>query len=217
MPDRAAPATKPSWTARAARELKASDPVMRRLIERLGPCTLQCSPEEVFPSLVASITFQQLNGKAAAAIHGRVLALFGGKTPTPQAFGRIEDAPLRGAGLSANKLLAMRDLAEKCLGGVVPPRKALEVMPDEEIIARLTEVRGIGVWTAQMFLMFRLGRPDVLPAGDYGVRRAFGLLYRKRAVLPEPGALLQHGKAWAPWRTAASWYLWRSLDGDAAL
>jgi 3-methyladenine DNA glycosylase/8-oxoguanine DNA glycosylase len=110
----------------------------------------------------------------------------------------------------------MRDLAAKCLSGAVPPRRELEKLPDDEIVARLVEVRGIGVWSAQMFLMFRLGRPDVLPVGDFGVRKAFGLLYRRSGRLPPPSAVERHGKIWAPYRTVASWYLWRSLDGPAA-
>jgi DNA-3-methyladenine glycosylase II len=218
MPDRAALTAKPAYLPRAARALKAADPVLGALIAKVGPCRLQCSPQEVFPSLVASITYQQLNGKAAATIHGRVLALFDeGRALTPRAFEKTPDEKLRAAGLSGNKLLAMRDLAEKCASGVVPERARLEGLPDGEIVEKLTQVRGIGVWTAQMFLMFRLGRPDVLPAADYGIRKAFGLLYRKRAGLPPPEAVEKHGRLWAPWRTVASWYLWRSLDGDAAL
>lgn len=208
--------TKPAYLARAARGLKAADPVMRRLIERVGPCRLSCSGEEVFPSLVASITYQQLNGKAAATIHGRVLAHFdGGATLTPKRFAKVPDEKLRAAGLSANKLLAMRDLAEKCGNGSVPSRARLEALPDVEIVEKLTSVRGIGVWTAHMFLIFRLGRPDVLPVGDFAIRKAFGLLYRKSGAMPAPDAVERHGRAWAPWRTVASWYLWRSLDADA--
>lgn len=169
--------------------------------------------QDTFESLVQSIVYQQLNGKAAATIHGRVLALFNGeKNMTPNRLLRMPEAKLRGAGLSANKLLAVRDLAEKTLSGVVKPRKELEALSDAEIIARLTEVRGIGEWTVQMFLMFKLGRPDVLPTGDFGVRKAFGLLYRKSAKLPPPSALEKHGRLWAPYRTVASWYLWRRLD-----
>lgn len=160
-----------------------------------------------------SIVYQQLNGKAAATIHGRVLALFGGeKKLTPKAMLKMPKSKLRGAGLSENKFLAVRDLAAKSLSGVVAPRRELEKLPDAEIIARLTEVRGIGEWTVQMFLMFKLGRPDVLPTGDFGVRKAFGLLYRKTSVLPPPSALEKHGKIWAPYRSVASWYLWRKLD-----
>jgi len=131
---------------------------------------------------------------------------------TPQRLLKIPQAKLRGAGLSANKFLAVRDLAKMCLSGVVAPRAQLSALSDAEIIARLSAVRGIGEWTVQMFLMFQLGRPDVLPTGDYGVRKAFGLLYRKNGRLPPPSALEKHGRLWAPYRTVASWYLWRRLD-----
>jgi len=169
--------------------------------------------QDTFESLVQSIVYQQLNGKAAATIHGRVLALFGGEDKlTPKRLLRMPVSKLRAAGLSANKSIAVRDLAEKCLSGVVAPRKELVSLTDQEIIDRLTEVRGVGEWTVHMFLMFKLGRPDVLPTGDYGVRKAFGLLYRKTSVLPPPSAVEKHGKLWAPYRTVASWYLWRRLD-----
>lgn len=195
----------------AERFLKEADPVLRRHIETVGPCALRVSGQDTFEALAQSIVYQQLNGKAAATIHGRVLRALGGR-PTPARLLETPEASLRAAGLSANKLLAMRDLAEKCLSGVVPPRRDLEPLPDAEIVSRLTQVRGIGEWTVQMFLMFRLGRPDVLPSGDFGVRKAFGLLYRKSARLPPPSAVALHGEAWAPYRTAASWYLWRRLD-----
>ena len=200
--------------ARAAvRRLKAADPVLARLIAEVGPCRLAPQDMDTFESLVQSIIYQQLNGKAAATIHGRVLALFNnGKTLTPARLLKSPQAKLRGAGLSANKLIAVRDLAAKCLSGVVAPRAQLELLPDAEIIARLSQVRGIGEWTAQMFLMFKLGRPDVLPSGDYGVRKAFGLLYRRSGRLPPPSAVEKHGRLWAPYRTVASWYLWRKLD-----
>lgn len=195
----------------AERFLKGADPVLRRHIEAVGPCALRVSDQDAFEALAQSIVYQQLNGKAAATIHARVLQALGGK-PTPARLLKTPEAELRGAGLSANKLLAMRDLAEKCLAGVVPPRRDLEPLTDAQIVARLTQVRGIGEWTVQMFLMFRLGRPDVLPIGDFGVRKAFGLLYRKSSRLPPPSAVALHGEAWAPYRTAASWYLWRKLD-----
>lgn len=200
--------------ARAAvRALKAADPVMERLIERVGPCRAVAHPQDTFEALLQSICYQQLNGKAASTIHGRVLGLFaGGAALTPERFLATPDAPLRAAGLSANKLLAMRDLAQKSITGVVPPRRALEPLSDVEIIERLTEVRGIGVWTAQMFLMFRLGRPDVMPADDFGIRKAFGLHYRRNGRLPPPSAVEKHSRVWAPYRTVACWYLWRSLD-----
>jgi len=186
---------------------------MKRLIERVGPCALSPKPEDTFEALLEAIVHQQLHTKVAATIHGRVMALFkGAPRVTPDLLLKLPDALLRGAGLSRNKLAAMRGLGEKCLEGVVPPRRALERMPDAEIIERLTAVRGIGVWTAQMFLIFRLGRPDVMPSGDFGVRKAFGLLYRKNGRLPPASALDQHAKLWAPYRSVASWYLWRSLD-----
>lgn len=197
----------------ALRHLKKADPVLARHIDSVGAYGLVPRKQDTFESLVQSIVYQQLNGKAAATIHSRVLALFGGeKGLTPKLLLRMPAAKLRGAGLSANKLLAMRDLAEKTLSGVVKPRKELEKLADEEIIARLTEVRGIGAWTVQMFLMFKLGRPDVLPSGDYGVRKAFGLMYRKNGRLPPPTVLEKHGRIWAPYRSVASWYLWRRLD-----
>lgn len=166
--------------------------------------------QDTFESLVQSIVYQQLNGKAASTIHGRVLALF--PELTPKNVLKMDQTRLRGAGLSANKLLAIRDLAEKALSGVVLPRKRLEKLPDAEIISRLTEVRGVGTWTVQMFLMFKLGRPDVLPVGDFAIRKAFGLAYRKNGRLPPPTVVEKHGKLWAPHRTVASWYLWRSLE-----
>lgn len=169
--------------------------------------------QDAFESLVQAIVYQQLNGKAAATIHARVLSLFNaGKSLTPKSLLKIPKAKLRGAGLSENKFLAVRDLAVKCLSGVVAPRKQLELLSDAEIIARLTEVRGIGEWTVQMFLMFKLGRPDVLPTGDYGVRKAFSLLYRKNGRVLPPSVLEKHGRIWAPYRSVASWYLWRRLD-----
>ena len=201
------------YASAAARRLKAADPVMRRLIERVGRCALAPKPEDTFEALLEAIVHQQLRTKVAVTIHGRVLALFEGVAlVTPELFLKKPDATLRGAGLSGNKLAAMRDLAEKCLAGVVPPRRELEALPDAEIVRRLTAVRGVGEWTAQMFLMFRLGRPDVMPSGDFGVRKAFGLLYRKSGRLPPPAAVERHARLWAPYRTVASWYLWRSLD-----
>ncbi len=197
------------------RRLKAADPVLARLIGRVGPFALATKPHDTFESLLSAIVSQQLNTKAAATIHGRVVAALGGDV-SPARLRRTSDAALRGAGLSAAKLAAMRDLADKCAAGVVPPRRALEPLSDDEIVARLTQVRGVGVWTAHMFLIFRLGRPDVLPVGDFAVRKAFGLLYRRSGRVPPPSAVERHGRAWAPYRTVASWYLWRSLDGPAA-
>ncbi|MBI4371460.1 MAG: DNA-3-methyladenine glycosylase 2 family protein [Elusimicrobia bacterium] len=204
-------ATKPTYLSAALRHLRKADPVLGGVIADVGPCRLTPAARDTFEALLESIVYQQLNGKAAATIHGRVVAALGGEL-SPARLRRTPDAPLRGAGLSANKLAAARDLADKCLSGVVPPRRRLEPLPDAEIVARLTQVRGVGEWTAQMFLMFNLARPDVLPAADFGLRKAFGLLYRKNGRLPPPAALERHGRAWAPYRTVASWYLWRRLD-----
>ncbi len=190
--------------------------MLARVIERVGPCGLLAHPEDTFEALLQAIVYQQLNGKAAATIHGRVLKVLGGR-PEPKRLLKASDASLRGAGLSANKLLALRDLAAKCLTGEAPPRKHLEKLGDAEIVERLTHVRGVGEWTAHMFLMFRLSRHDVLPTGDFAIRKAFGLLYRKNGRMPPPSAVADHGKLWAPYRTVASWYLWRSLDGPAGV
>ena len=194
------------------RRLKEADPVLRKVIEGVGPCRALAHPQDTFEAILQAITYQQLNGKAASTIHARVIKCFGGKAVRPEHFSRIGDADLRAAGLSANKLAAMRDLAEKCARGVVPRRKDLEPLADQEIIERLTRVRGVGVWTAQMFLMFRLGRPDVMPSADFGIRKAFGVHFRKSGRLPPADAVDRHARAWAPYRTVASWYLWRSLD-----
>ncbi len=206
-------ATKPlPFSAAAVRHLKKADKTLSRVISKVGPCRALQHPQDTFEALLHAITYQQLNGKAARTIHGRVLALFGGKCPSPAKFLEQKEDNLRKAGLSRNKLAAMRDLAEKSVSGIVPLRKQLEPLSDAEIIERLTQVRGVGVWTAQMFLMFRLGRPDVLPSGDFGIRKAFGVHFRKNGRMPPPSAVEKHGKLWAPYRTVASWYLWRSLD-----
>ncbi|MFI5360841.1 MAG: DNA-3-methyladenine glycosylase family protein [Elusimicrobiota bacterium] len=202
-----------SYAPAAVRRLKAADPVMKRLIDRVGPCALTPKPEDTFAALLEAIVHQQLHTKVAATIHGRVTALFGGAARvTPKRLLGLSDTALRGAGLSGNKLAALRDLAEKSLAGTAPPRRALERLPDAEIVERLTAVRGVGEWTAQMFLIFRLGRPDVMPSGDFGIRKAFGLLYRRSGRLPPPSVVEAHARLWAPYRTVASWYLWRSLD-----
>ena len=195
----------------AIKEIAARDRVLARIIARVGPCTLRAEKDETFPALAESIVYQQLNGKAAATIHGRVIQALGGRA-TPRAFLKTPESALKAAGLSGGKFAAIKDLAEKCLSGEVPARAQLELMSDEAVIERLVAVRGIGVWTAQMFLMFRLARPDVLPSADFGIRKAFGLLYRKNGKLPPPSAVEKHGKLWAPHRTVASWYLWRSLE-----
>jgi DNA-3-methyladenine glycosylase II len=194
----------------ASRNLAASDPVLATVIDRVGPCTLAADSDvDLFQALLRSIMYQQLHGKAAAAIHSRVLALM--PAVTAAAFQELSDAVLRAAGLSANKLRTLRDLAARTLDGTVPAASVVAELSDDELIERLTTVRGVGTWTVQMLMIFYLGRPDVMPAGDFGIRKAFSLLYRKgRSVKPE--ALLRHSRRWQPYRSTASWYLWRSLD-----
>ena len=199
--------------AAALAHLRASDAGLADLIDRVGPFTLELLPvKNLFEALLRSIVYQQLHGKAAATIHGRVLAALdrhGGATPA--ALAGLSDEELRGAGLSRNKLLAVRDLAAKCLEGTVPSLADAAKLGDEELVARLTEVRGIGPWTVHMLLIFHLGRPDVMPTGDFAIRLGFQRLYRKRKE-PKPEAILKHARRWSPYRSVASWYLWRSLD-----
>jgi 3-methyladenine DNA glycosylase/8-oxoguanine DNA glycosylase len=202
----------PSDASVAMRHLAASDPVLAAVIARVGPCAVEQEPEvDLFHALVRSIIYQQLHGKAAASIHARVLALLPAGRASAVALQSVPDELLRGAGLSANKLLAIRDLAARTLDGTVPAAEAVTVLSDEELIGRLTAVRGVGPWTVHMLMIFHLGRPDVMPTGDFAIRKAFSLLYRRgRTVTPE--TILRHAKRWQPHRSVASWYLWRSLD-----
>jgi 3-methyladenine DNA glycosylase/8-oxoguanine DNA glycosylase len=165
----------------------------------------------IFYSLARSIVYQQLAGSAAQAILGRVEALFPKQCMTPETLLELDDALLRAAGLSQNKLAALRDLAAKCLDGTVPTKRKLAAMADEEIIERISQVRGIGRWTVEMMLLFRLGRPNVLPVDDYGVRKGMQRLYRLRE-LPDKVAMRRRARKWEPWRSVASWYLWRCLE-----
>ena len=197
------------------RALAATDPVLSRLIDRIGPCTLQPKGEpDLFQALLRSIIFQQLHGKAATAIHARVVALM--PQSSAESLHALPDEFLRGAGLSANKLLAVRDLAAKTLDGTVPPVTVAAKLSDDALIECLTRVRGIGPWTVQMLMIFYLGRPDVMPASDFGIRKAFSLLYRRGRPVT-PAAILRHARRWRPHRSLASWYLWRSLDPELAL
>ena len=200
--------------------LRASDAKLARLIDRAGPFTLKLDASiSPFASLVESILYQQLHGKAAATIHRRVREYFGGD-PTPQVLLDVPAEALRGCGVSGNKIKALRDLAERTLAGTVPEQRAIARMSDSEIVERLTQVRGIGPWTVEMFLIFRLGRADVFPVSDYGVRKGFALTFMRQPKarplsaddLPRPEDLLKRGKRWAPYRTVASWYLWRACD-----
>ena len=218
-------------SAAAIAHLTAADPKLGRLIQRAGPFTLRvASAQSPFEALVESIVYQQLHGKAAATIHRRLLESFApvptlevsgtGAHPTPQQILDCPNAQLRAAGLSANKALALRDLAAKTLDGTVPTLARIRRMSDEAIIEHLTQVRGIGVWTVHMVLIFRLGRPDVLPTSDYGVRKGFALTFGKLKPtdkvtpldLPTPAEMEKRAKKWAPWRSVASWYLWRACD-----
>jgi 3-methyladenine DNA glycosylase/8-oxoguanine DNA glycosylase len=199
---------------RAVQHLRASDPVLARVIEASGPLRLELqNTPSPFLALAEAIVYQQLNGKAAATIFGRVRGLFPRAKDgfTAQHILRAPDEKLRGAGLSRNKLLSLRDLAERTRRGEIPELAELHGMPDDVIVERLTQVRGIGRWTSEMFLIFRLGRPDVLPADDYGVRKGFQVAYRKRA-LPTRQQLEKHAEAWRPYRTVASWYMWRAVE-----
>jgi DNA-3-methyladenine glycosylase II len=202
----------------AVAHLRACDPKLAALIDRAGPFTLQLDRSaSPFESLLESILYQQLHGKAAAAIHSRLREFFGGD-PTPQQLIATPDEPLRAAGVSGNKIKAMRDLAARTIDGTVPSHAAINKMPDADIVERLTEVRGIGPWTVEMLLIFRLGRPDVLPVTDYGVRKGYALTFQRvpksRAIeaadLPEPDVVFRRGQRWKPFRSVASWYMWRA-------
>jgi DNA-3-methyladenine glycosylase II len=191
--------------------LKRSDPVLAGVIARVGACRFQPRRKGThFDALLRSIVYQQLSGKAASTILDRVLALYGGRYPRPAQLLETPEETLRAAGLSRQKLAYLRDLASKVDTGEVPLARVGR-LPDEEVIAHLTRVNGIGRWTAQMFLMFRLGRPDVLPELDLGIQNAIQRAYDlpKR---PAPADVLRIGHVWRPYATVASWYLWRSLE-----
>jgi DNA-3-methyladenine glycosylase II len=197
----------------AYRHLSKRDPVMRRLIREHGKCDL--TPEKrrsPFQSLVQAVAHQQLNGKAANNILTRFKKLFPGrKFPRPEDLAKVTDAQIRACGFSFAKIKSIRDIAEKSLSGIVPSSRQIVKLTDDEIIARLTEVRGVGRWTVEMLLIFQLGRPDVLPVGDFGVRTGFRVAYQKRAM-PEPKKLLAFGEKWKPHRTTAAWFLWCAAD-----
>jgi len=196
----------------AAAHLAKSDARLARIIAAVGPPRIRlAATHSTFEALAESIVYQQLTGKAAATIHGRLCALFPRRRVRPEPLLAHGDEALRGAGLSRGKVLALRDLAARTLDGTVPPVRALHLLDDEAIVERLVKVRGVGRWTVEMLLIFRLGRPDVLPVGDYGVRHGFQLAYGKRKM-PTPAELERFGEKWRPFRTVASWYLWRAVD-----
>jgi DNA-3-methyladenine glycosylase II len=213
---------------KAVRHLKKSDPVMRAIIERVGACRMRSSPPE-FHSLAEAIVYQQLNGKAAVTIFKRFAAL-AGEPLTPAGILKLSDEQMRGAGLSRQKSAYLKDLATKTAAGALDFSRLPKLL-DEEVIAHLTQVKGVGVWTAQMFLMFSLERENVLPTGDFGVRMAMYKHYldmqrtraakksvaakkgRKRKIkLPTPEQMEKIAKCWEPYRSVACWYLWQSLD-----
>lgn len=198
---------------KAVEHLSRTDPILRRLIKTVGPCTLRPKDRRSpYEALVTSVAYQQLNGTAAATILGRVKALFPGKKfPSPEDLLATPEELLRGAGLSRAKTIAIKDIAAKAVDGTVPPRRAMARMADAEIVERLTTLRGVGPWTVEMLLIFTLGRADVLPVTDYGVRKGFALTYGWKE-LPKPKELLAFGEKWRPYRTTASWYFWRALD-----
>jgi DNA-3-methyladenine glycosylase II len=221
----------------AIQQLTAADPKLGRLIARAGPFTMKlASTQSPFEALLESIVYQQLHGKAAAAIHGRLIASFAsvanGSTdpgarmahPSPQHILDCPNEQLRAAGLSHNKALSIRDLAAKTIDGTVPTLARIRRMSDEAIVEHLTQVRGIGRWTVEMMLIFRLGRPNVLPVDDYGVRKGFALTFtglkpRQKVtpdLLPKADAMRRRARRWQPWSSVASWYLWRACDLAAA-
>jgi DNA-3-methyladenine glycosylase II len=217
--------------ALAIAALSAADPKLGRLIARAGPFHLRLASNQTpFEALTESIIYQQLHGKAAAAIHARMIASFAPLCglrpnghpahPSPQHLLDCPTPQLRSAGLSHSKVLALRDLAAKTLDDTVPTLARIRRMSDDAIIERLTQVRGIGIWTVQMMLLFRLGRPNVLPTGDYGIRKGFALTFQNLKpttkvtpdLLAKPADIERRARRWAPWCSIASWYLWRACD-----
>ena len=199
-------------TRQAVRALRAADPNLARAIATIGACTIERGRGAPYVALLSAIAHQQLHGSAAAAILTRLRGLYpGGCYPTPAELLATPDAPLRATGLSRAKVAAIKDVAARTLDGTVPERRRIMRLGDAAIIARLTEIRGVGRWTAEMLLMFTLNRPDVLPVDDFGIREGFRLLHGRR-VQPKPRWLAAYGERWAPYRTTASWYLWRYVE-----
>ena len=199
---------------KAVRHLIAADPELAPIIDVIGPFRMELKhSRSLFGALAEAIVYQQLSNKAAATIYGRVEALYPRARDgfTPRHILKTPDEALRGCGLSRAKVLAVQDLARKVHGKELPTLDEAQALDDAALIERLVAVRGIGRWSAEMFLMFRLGRPDVLPLDDYSLRKAYAKAFGKRA-LPSPQALEKHGEKWRPYRTVASWYLWRTLE-----
>jgi DNA-3-methyladenine glycosylase II len=198
---------------KAMQYLSATDEKLAELIANTVP--FQTDSDQVqspYEALLESIAYQSISGKAAATIFGRIKALSGnGRAPSPEQMLKLRKPVLRKAGLSGAKVLAMKDLAQKTIDGVVPTLEQAEKLSDEELVERLVSVRGIGAWTVEMFLIFRLGRPDVLPIHDLGVKKGWSVTYGKKHM-PKPKELLKFGERWRPYRTVASWYMWRAFE-----
>ena len=210
------PRAAPAMGGPAALKHLRRDAVLKPVLRQIGPCTLRPVKREPYEALVRAIAHQQVHGRAAEAILGRFIALYPGQDFPPA--GQVLETPveaLRGCGLSGSKVAAIRDIAEKAVGGLVPTRKVAARLGDEALIERLCAIRGVGRWTVEMLLIFTLGRPDVLPVDDFGVREG----YRVAAGLetqPKPKELAAIGEAWAPFRSIAAWYLWRAADAAKA-
>src|SRR5216684_3495417 len=204
----------------AMNHLSAKDEKLAELITSTLPFQMDQDPlQSPYEALLEAIAYQSISGKAAATIYGRIKALSStGRAPTPQEMLKLRKPVLRKAGLSGAKILAMKDLAQKTIDGIVPSFEEAQKLSDEELVERLVSVRGIGAWTVEMFLIFRLGRPDVLPIHDLGVRKGWAITYGKKRM-PKPKELLAFGERWRPYRTVASWYMWRACQraGSAAM
>ena len=206
----------PPAPRRAVSHLTRADPTLGRVIARMGACRFAPRTDGThFDALLRAIVYQQLSGKAAATIHGRLLGLWRGQAPTPRQLLRASDEKLRSAGVSRQKIAYLRDLATHVQAGTLPLDR-VETLGDDEVLEDLVRVKGVGRWTAQMFLMFRLGRLDVLPELDLGVQKGIQLAYELPA-LPRPREVQAIGQPWAPYRSVAAWYLWRLVDDATAI
>ena len=201
----------------AMRHLAAADPAFAALIARIGPCTAAPTPREPFEALVRAIAHQQLHGRAAQAILARLAALHPGPGfPPPDRLAATPEEALRACGFSGSKIAAIRDICAHAVRGAVPSLQDAAALSDEELIRRLVAIRGVGRWTVEMLLIATLGRPDVLPVDDFGVREGWRLI-KQLPAQPRPKELATLGEAWAPWRSTAAWYLWRASDEGKAI
>lgn len=209
--------TPPFDLAAACAHVAKRDRTLARVMREVGPCRLEIAARQSpYQALFESIVYQQLNGNAAATIYARTCRLFGSsRCPKPAEVVEMSLDDLRTAGLSRSKATAIQDLARRALDGEIPTRARTEKLSDDELVELLTSVRGVGRWTVEMFLIFTLGRPDVLPCDDYGVKKGFAKAFGRR-ILPKPKELADHGELWRPFRTVASWYLWRASEAAEA-